>query len=173
MTKPIITLIIILAAGLGLFVSTKKVVAPEQVACTMEAKQCPDGSYVGRSGPKCEFDPCPTAGGGGTGILPLNSGVNGTIMVGPVCPVMQYPPVEGCDDRPLATKVTISRVSAKTGVMVRTVSGKDGRFTQELAPGNYIINAGEKMLPSCPQTNITVEPNKYVSITISCDSGIR
>lgn len=31
----------------------------EQVACTMEAKECPDGSYVGRSGPKCEFVSCP------------------------------------------------------------------------------------------------------------------
>jgi len=29
------------------------------VACTMEAKQCPDGSYVGRSGPNCEFTACP------------------------------------------------------------------------------------------------------------------
>ena len=27
----------------------------EPVACTMDAKQCPDGSYVGRSGPNCEF----------------------------------------------------------------------------------------------------------------------
>ncbi len=25
------------------------------VACTMDAMQCPDGSYVGRTGPKCEF----------------------------------------------------------------------------------------------------------------------
>jgi benzodiazapine receptor len=29
------------------------------VACTMEAKLCPDGSAVGRTGPKCEFAPCP------------------------------------------------------------------------------------------------------------------
>lgn len=29
------------------------------VACTMEARQCPDGSYVGRTGPNCEFAPCP------------------------------------------------------------------------------------------------------------------
>ena len=29
------------------------------VACTMDAKMCPDGSYVGRSGPNCEFV-CPT-----------------------------------------------------------------------------------------------------------------
>lgn len=29
------------------------------IACTMEAKLCPDGSSVGRSGPKCEFAQCP------------------------------------------------------------------------------------------------------------------
>lgn len=31
----------------------------EAVFCTMDAKQCPDGSYVGRVGPNCEFAPCP------------------------------------------------------------------------------------------------------------------
>lgn len=33
--------------------------APEQVACTMEAKLCPDGTSVGRQGPNCEFAACP------------------------------------------------------------------------------------------------------------------
>lgn len=35
--------------------------APEEqpVACTMDAKLCPDGSSVGRQGPNCEFAPCP------------------------------------------------------------------------------------------------------------------
>ncbi|MCX6791304.1 MAG: hypothetical protein NTV62_03930, partial [Candidatus Gribaldobacteria bacterium] len=28
--------------------------------CTADAKQCPDGSYVGRTGSKCEFTACPT-----------------------------------------------------------------------------------------------------------------
>lgn len=37
-----------------------------QTACTMEAKQCSDGSYVGRTGPKCEFTPCPTPSVTGT-----------------------------------------------------------------------------------------------------------
>lgn len=31
----------------------------EPVVCTMEARQCPDGSYVGRTGPSCQFAPCP------------------------------------------------------------------------------------------------------------------
>jgi hypothetical protein len=31
----------------------------EPVACTMDAKICPDGTAVGRVGPSCEFAPCP------------------------------------------------------------------------------------------------------------------
>jgi len=29
------------------------------IACTEEAKLCPDGSAVGRTGTNCEFAPCP------------------------------------------------------------------------------------------------------------------
>mgnify|MGYP001588167332 CR=1 FL=1 len=36
------------------------------IACTQDARQCPDGTYVGRTGPRCEFSPCP--GGGGTDL---------------------------------------------------------------------------------------------------------
>ena len=35
---------------------------PERIACTMEAKMCPDGSYVGRQGPDCDFAACPETG---------------------------------------------------------------------------------------------------------------
>jgi len=47
------------------FGDIKKVVKPlienhtVEVGCTMEAKICPDGSAVGRSGPLCEFEKCP------------------------------------------------------------------------------------------------------------------
>lgn len=33
--------------------------ADTQTVCTMDAKICPDGSAVGRSGPACEFAQCP------------------------------------------------------------------------------------------------------------------
>lgn len=36
-------------------------VVPEQVACPADAKLCPDGSAVVRSGPNCQFAPCPSA----------------------------------------------------------------------------------------------------------------
>ena len=34
--------------------------SPPGAECTMEAKLCPDGSYVGRVPPNCEFAECPT-----------------------------------------------------------------------------------------------------------------
>ena len=53
----LLVLIIILFFGVGYLLFTK-VFNNQQIACTMEAKICPDGSYVGRSGPDCEFTPC-------------------------------------------------------------------------------------------------------------------
>ncbi|MBY0539362.1 hypothetical protein K2P56_02930 [Patescibacteria group bacterium] len=31
----------------------------DMIACTMDAKICPDGTGVGRVGPNCEFPACP------------------------------------------------------------------------------------------------------------------
>ncbi|HCR35909.1 hypothetical protein A2130_00085 [Candidatus Woesebacteria bacterium GWC2_33_12] len=39
--------------------STFKFTGSEPVSCTKEAKLCPDGTSVGRTGPNCEFAPCP------------------------------------------------------------------------------------------------------------------
>lgn len=43
--------------------STNGSVGTDGPICTMEAKQCPDGSYVGRTGPNCEFSACPGTSG--------------------------------------------------------------------------------------------------------------
>jgi hypothetical protein len=58
----VLAVLIIGGIILGIFVLLPKVIAPTPapVACTMEAKLCPDGSYVGRTGPNCEFAPCPS-----------------------------------------------------------------------------------------------------------------
>lgn len=57
-----ILIVIILAAVLmaGGYFYYQNQAKSTQIACTQEAKLCPDGSYVGRSGPKCEFAKCPT-----------------------------------------------------------------------------------------------------------------
>jgi len=55
-------LIIIVLVLIGYFIYQYYLVPNREqkpVACTMEAKLCPDGSAVGRAGPNCEFAPCP------------------------------------------------------------------------------------------------------------------
>ncbi len=55
------------AAGLGLGLALSactpqrdtKPPVEDPVACTEDAKVCPDGSAVGREGPDCEFPACP------------------------------------------------------------------------------------------------------------------
>ncbi len=46
--------------------------APQHVACTMEAKLCPDGSSVSRFGPNCEFAPCPV----NISVVPTSTTIN-------------------------------------------------------------------------------------------------
>ena len=55
-------LLVVFLGGSLILVSKIGTPAPKQIACTMEAKLCPDGSSVGRTGPKCEFVDCPNAG---------------------------------------------------------------------------------------------------------------
>ena len=52
--------IIIITATVG-YIVWRKQFFPDtgSKACTQEAKLCSDGSYVGRTGPNCEFAPCP------------------------------------------------------------------------------------------------------------------
>lgn len=42
------------------FISPTSSPSASPVACTQEAKLCPNGTSVGRTGPNCEFAPCPT-----------------------------------------------------------------------------------------------------------------
>ncbi len=61
-SSTLVLLIVLAVAVIGGCVAYYFVVInPKQgsVACTMEAKVCPDGTAVGRTGPNCEFAQCP------------------------------------------------------------------------------------------------------------------
>jgi len=56
-----IVLFIIIGGGILIWQLWYSPVAPSILpACTQEAKICPDGSSVGRTGPNCEFAECPS-----------------------------------------------------------------------------------------------------------------
>ncbi|MEK7176860.1 MAG: hypothetical protein AAB719_00980 [Patescibacteria group bacterium] len=165
----LITLLTLAIFGVLVGLSGSK--SDEQVFCTQEAKLCPDGSYVGRTGPRCEFAECPSVGGGGAGILPYQSGIGGTILRGPMCPVMRVG--EECPDAPYETDVVVRRASSeKTFATMK--SGKDGKFLINLPPGDYIVNAvNNGISKTCGDVSVTVSPDRVENIVISCDTGIR
>ncbi len=136
-------------------------------ACTMEAKLCSDGSYVSRTGPNCEFTPCPTT------IAPYNSGIRGTVLLGPTCPVERIPPDPQCADKGYATTITVSRAGSST-TFATGKSDATGAFSFSLPPGSYtLVASGGTMLPRCSPVDVTVAANGYVTAAISCDTGIR
>lgn len=148
-----------------------------RTACTMEAKLCPDGSYVGHTGPNCEFAACPgtapaTSTGTG-GILPYDSGIRGRVMLGPTCPVERIPPDPNCADRPYQTLVAIFHTSDPVHAFVLTRSDASGTFSASVPPGDYTLGAGESNLPRCGHPQVTVQPQAFASTTIFCDTGIR
>lgn len=57
--KVVVSILLVLVVVIGFLYYRKPAPSDEQVACTMDALMCPDGSGVGRSGPNCEFEACP------------------------------------------------------------------------------------------------------------------
>lgn len=65
---------------------------PDMVACTMDAKMCPDGSFVGRVGPDCEFAACPSEGATSQSVVCTNEMKQAeacTMEYAPVCGLVQ------------------------------------------------------------------------------------
>ncbi len=145
--------------------------------CTQEAKLCPDGSYVGRTGPNCEFAACPgpvaTSTTGGSSILPYNSGVQGTVLLGPTCPVERVPPDPQCADKPYAVAVVVYRAGSQS-VFLMGNSDASGVFKFSLPPGSYTLKAiSGNVFPRCTPVSVIVPASGYASTTVSCDTGIR
>lgn len=101
--------------------------------------------------------------------------IEGTVFLGPVCPVVQYPPDPSCDDRPYETKLAVY-TAAESGVVREFSSNASGKFSVELPPGEYVIRSAvaANVLPYCSSDeNISVKANDSTTVVVYCDSGIR
>jgi hypothetical protein len=101
----------------------------------------------------------------------LNSGVRGTVLLGPTCPVEQ-PDASPCL-APYAAKLVIT--DSQGAVVAEVTSGSDGRFQIALAPGDYVIQPtpGNGGLPSALPQGVTVAPDQFIDVEIDYDTGIR
>jgi hypothetical protein len=101
-----------------------------------------------------------------------SSGIQGTVTIGPGCPVeVQGSP---CPDRPYAAKVVVHQGA---NLVTTFETGADGRFRIPLDPGTYDVSAVSlgsngisRMTPVPP---VDVKDRAYTSVSIVFDSGIR
>lgn len=106
---------------------------------------------------------------------PSNSGVRGTVLLGPTCPVERIPPDPNCADKPYQTTVQIIAVgSPKSSPFATAKTDKEGRYEIMLPPGEYALQpVGGSVMPRCETKNVTIKPNVILEVNLSCDTGIR
>ena len=115
----------------------------------------------------------PSDSGTPSGNLPTTgSGVKGQALIGPACPVMRID--SPCPDQPYQTTLTVLTLDGQEVARIETDA--EGRFTVNLAPGEYVLHpekpAGHP-LPTAPDVPFTVLPNEFTNIVVTYDSGIR
>jgi len=108
----------------------------------------------------------------GPGLLGPDAaqGIDGTVLLGPICPVISEE--NPCPDRPYeAWIVILDHRRRKVG---RISSYTDGRFRVGLEPGTYILDpeSGDPY-PVGEEEVVEVAEGVYSSVTLYFDSGIR
>jgi acyl-coenzyme A synthetase/AMP-(fatty) acid ligase len=103
--------------------------------------------------------------------VPLGT-INGSVVLAPTCPVetIESP----CPGRPLAG-VPVRLVDAEGNELARAVSGDDGAFTIDVAPGSYLLTASIEEDPArfVKPVRVEVRAGEVVHADVLVDSGIR
>jgi carboxypeptidase family protein len=112
---------------------------------------------------------CATSAGGdrpgGTG------GIEGKVLLGPMCPVQQVN--SPCPDKPIEADITVTTSDGKTVATGR--SDADGTYRISLPPGSYTVvakRAGGEFGSGKP-VSVDVSGGTFVHVNLVVDSGIR
>ena len=106
---------------------------------------------------------------GGKGVI------EGTVLLGPNCPVQRQPPDPQCADRPYAAALEAEAADG-SGTVVELQSDDQGKFSAKLPPGKYDIRSASSAnpFPRCSSAGpFIVEADSVTVVAVSCDTGIR
>lgn len=107
--------------------------------------------------------------------IKMNGIISGTVLLGPMCPVMRDPPDPACADKPHKTNLVLIKKGTEQ-VVKEFSSDEDGKFKIEVKTGEYTIQNTpfSAMLPRCSSSNIIkVSVSVITQVDVSCDTGIR
>jgi hypothetical protein len=101
---------------------------------------------------------------------PRGSGIEGQVLLGPMCPVVQQG--QECPDQPYQTTLAVNSLNGVQIVQVQTDA--QGHFQVPLVPGEYILHPeSPNGIPFAGDQAFTVQTGQYTQITVKYDSGIR
>ena len=132
-----------------------------------------DGSIglVGEKGSPVPPGIMPSGGGSGSGAGP--TGIAGSVMAGPTCPV-ERPGDVSCKPRPVAGAVIVVRDAG--GAPIATAhSDAAGLFAIGLPPGSYTVESGpvQGFMSAPAPLSVTVIANSQSRAELQFDTGIR
>lgn len=107
-------------------------------------------------------------------VFKNDSGVRGTITLGPTCPVERIPPDPQCAPKPYATQILVYSKNGST-IVATASSDAYGDYVVALPAGSYTIapRGGGNMPPTCQPVAITITSHVFTAENLSCDTGIR
>jgi hypothetical protein len=101
---------------------------------------------------------------------PVNSGIEGQVFIGPMCPVVQAG--QECPDQPYQAVLTLNSPEGERIVQIQTDEG--GRFKIPLQPGEYILHPeSPNVMPFAGEQTVLVEEGIFTQVIVNYDSGIR
>lgn len=123
--------------------------------CTMDALQCPDGSWVGRSGPNCQFVcPIPVSTSTPKGAVTVEVGLNKEIT-----PIAEHITVTSISEDSRCPHDVQCIQAGTVRVAIKIVSGM-GTANEEIGLGKTVTTETESI------TFLTVRPEKESKKTI-------
>lgn len=102
--------------------------------------------------------------------LSPNTGIEGQVLIGPMCPVVQAG--TPCPDQPYQAAIAVLDKNGRQ--VAQFQSDAQGRFLVSLAPGTYTVRPGSPDgFTRAGEQTVTVVSGQYTQVTITYDSGIR
>ncbi|MHC4797273.1 MAG: hypothetical protein ACYTF1_11580 [Planctomycetota bacterium] len=103
----------------------------------------------------------------------LNSGIEGTMMAGPQCPVVG-PGTVGCEDKPYQGTVIVKTANGLLEV-TRFMADAAGNFSVPLYPGTYLLQPLPVLngFPHASEQTVEVQEGAFTQVDLLFDTGIR
>ena len=101
---------------------------------------------------------------------PTDSGIEGQVLIGPMCPVVQLG--TDCPDQPYQATLTVLKPNGQK--VIRFETDGEGRFRVALTPGEYVLHPeSPNVMPYAAEQTFTVLSGQFTQVVVNYDSGIR